>query len=209
MRSALGVGHRMDLVDDHPADAREDPSGRARQEQEEGLRGRDQDVRRMAFDLPAVAGGRVAGADRDRDAGNSLPSLRGRVGWGRHPLRLQPDAAQRRLQVALDIDRERLQRRYVKHAAPLGLGGNRLRRQLVDAPQECCQRLATSRGGRHQRVLTGRDGPPAPFLNLGRRREGAREPGSRCRRKQVQNRGHGHQFMPRDLPIQSSGARCS
>src|SRR6266571_7193434 len=121
MRPALGVGHRMNLVDDYPADAGKDLAGRTRQEQEERLRGRDQDVGRMAPDLPAVAGRCVARADRDAD---------GRLREA-DPLRLQPDAPQRRLKVALDIDRERLQWRDVEYAAALGLSGNRFRRELV------------------------------------------------------------------------------
>src|SRR6266571_5382193 len=155
----------MNLVDDYPADAGKDLAGRARQEQEERLRGCDQDVRWMAPDLPAVAGWRVARADRDAD---------GRLREA-DPLRLQPDAAQRCLQVALDIDRERLQRRDVENAAPLGLGGHRLRCQPVDAPEEGGERLATAGGRRHQGVLAGGDGPPAALLDIGRSREGAQE----------------------------------
>src|SRR5438876_6905579 len=145
----------MNLVDDYPADAGKDLAGRTRQEQEERLRGRDQDVGRMAPDLPAVAGRRVARADRDADR-----RLR-----EADTLRLQPNAAQWGLEVTLDIDRKRLQRRDVEHAAPLGLCGHRLSRQPVDAPEEGGERLATAGGRRHQGVLAGGDGSPAPFLN--------------------------------------------
>src|SRR2546425_13259145 len=101
----------MNLVDDHPADAGKDLAGRTRQEQEERLRGRDQDVGRMAPDLPAVAGRRVARADRDADR-----RLR-----EADTLRLQPNAAQWGLEVTRGIDRKRLRPPGVERPAPLVL----------------------------------------------------------------------------------------
>src|ERR1700694_541286 len=127
----------------------------------------------MAFDLPAVARRRIASADRDRD----------RRLLEAHPLGLHRDASERSLEVALDVDRERLQRGHIEDATALRFCRNRLRRQPVDAPEEGGERLATSGGRRHQGVLARGDRPPAAVLDLGWGREGAREPGSRRRAK--------------------------
>jgi len=65
--AALGGGHRMNLVDDHPAHRPEHLARRAGEHQEERLRCGDQDVRRVPLDLPALVLRRVAGADGDVD----------------------------------------------------------------------------------------------------------------------------------------------
>src|SRR5437764_961129 len=51
VRASLCVGHRVNLVDDHPANGGQDLARRTREEQEERLRRGDQDVRGMPFDL--------------------------------------------------------------------------------------------------------------------------------------------------------------
>ena len=65
--AALGAGERVDLVDDDRLDTDKGLAGRAREQQEERLRRRDEDVARRACEGPALIGRGVAGADADRD----------------------------------------------------------------------------------------------------------------------------------------------
>ena len=63
VRAALGAGDRVHLVDDHRVDPAQRLSRARREEQEERLGGRDQDVRRLAQHRRALLLARVAGAD--------------------------------------------------------------------------------------------------------------------------------------------------
>ena len=72
------------------------------------------------------------------------------------PLCAQPleDARERQLEVALDVVRERLERRDVDHLRAFGklaAGGDALAHQVVDHRQERGQRLAGAGRGRDQR----------------------------------------------------------
>ena len=83
------------------------------------------------------------------------------------------DARERRAEVALDVDRQGLER--ARGRAPgSGRSGGRLRleHQPVDAPQERCQRLAAAGRRQDQGRFAARDGRPA--LPLRRRRRGER-----------------------------------
>ena len=93
----LGGRHRVDLVDDDGLDARERLPGPAGEHEVEGLGRGDQQVRRVAQQLAALVGGRVAGADAHR----------GGVHVGAQPLGGQADAGERGPQVLLDVDGER------------------------------------------------------------------------------------------------------
>ena len=93
VRAALGLGDRVDLVDDHPLDVGQDLARPRGQHQVERLGRRDQDVGRLAQHLRALLLRRVAGADRDLD--------------------VAADPLERRLQVALDVVRQRLERGHV------------------------------------------------------------------------------------------------
>ena len=82
--AALRRGHRMDLVHDHRVGGLEHrPPARTGQQDIEGFRGRDQDVRRRAAHAQALGRGGVAGAHPrpDRDVGET-PAARAR---GRSP----------------------------------------------------------------------------------------------------------------------------
>ena len=114
--AALGRRDGMDLVDDQPADRGQDLARGAGQDEEQRLRRGDEDVGRVAFHRPPDFGRCVARPDRNRDVG-WLDALR---------LHLVADADQRRAQVAVDVVRERLQRRHIKDATALSLGGRRL-----------------------------------------------------------------------------------
>ena len=90
----------MQLVeDDAPQAAEQRPRVAVREQQRELLRGRQQDVRRP-LDLPgALVRRRIAGAGLDAD-------------------RAAPISRDRRLEVARDVDRERLQGRDVEGVEP-------------------------------------------------------------------------------------------
>ena len=67
-----------------------------------------EDVRRVALEPGALDCGRVARPDRDGRHVVGSPPRAGAIG----------DAGERRAQVPLDVDRQRLERRDVEHAAP-------------------------------------------------------------------------------------------
>src|SRR6266566_2049187 len=148
----------MDLVDDEPPHRRKDLSRCAGEDEVQRLWSGDEDVGRVALHRAAHLGRGVAGADGRRDV-------------RRHPaatLDLVADAHQRRAQVAVDVVGESLQRRYIKDATALRLGGHGFRRQAVDAPQEGSQGLPAPGGCGHQDVAARGHLAPASFLDLTR-----------------------------------------
>ena len=114
--AALGRGHRVDLVDDEPADGRQDLARSAGQEEKQGLGRGDEDVGGVTLHRAPHVGGRVAGPDRNGDVGRLDPQA----------LHLVVDAHQRRAQIPVDVMGECFQRRHIEDAAPLGLGRHRL-----------------------------------------------------------------------------------
>ena len=107
-----------------------------------------------------------------------------------------PDAGQRRAQVALDVDGERLERADVEHAAAVpGLLRDGRRGQPVERPQERRQRLAAAGRRDDEGVAAGGDGVPGALLGGRRRLEGAREPGPR-RGGEAVERGHRSILVP-------------
>ena len=126
--AALGPGDRMDLVDDDGLDVLEELSGLRGEQQEQGLRGRNEDVRRGSRHALPFGGGGVGGADRGRDWAGVLAQS------ACHLL----DAGQRGAQVAFDIGGQGAQRRYVQHSA----ASRRLGDEVVKGPEEGGQRLA-------------------------------------------------------------------
>ncbi len=124
--AALRFGQRVDLVDDHPLQAAEHPSGiLVGQKQREALGRRQQDMRRVRALPPLLRRGRVAGAvlDPDREA---------HLGDGR-------------AEVAPDVGGQRLQGRDVEGVQP----GSRRRPEFDQRRQEPRERLAAA-GGRDQ-----------------------------------------------------------
>ena len=67
VRAALGVGHRVHLVDDHRLDPAQRLARGAGEQQEQRLRRRDEDVGGPPGERPPLVGGGVAGADADPD----------------------------------------------------------------------------------------------------------------------------------------------
>jgi hypothetical protein len=166
--TALRPGDCVDLVDDDRLDAAQRLTSLGGQHQEQRLRGRDQDVGRRRGDAAALVGRCVTGADADGDV---------RLG-GAEPGRGVPDPRQRGAEVALDVDRESLERRHVEHpAAALPVLGRCRGGQPVERPQKGAQRLAGPGGSDHQRVAAGRDRGPGADLRRRGRGEGGLEPG--------------------------------
>ena len=174
---ALVADQRVDLVDDDLLAAGEDrPPARRGQQQVQRLRRRDQQVGRVADDAGAVGRRRVAGAQRRADRRHRDPELRRRL----------LDPPQRRLQVAIDVRPERLERRDVDDLHPLA--GRPPPHQRVDAGQKRRQRLARARRRHDEGVVTAGDRRPAPALRLRRRREATREPALDRRAEAVRGR---------------------
>jgi hypothetical protein len=142
------LGDGVDLVDDHRLDPGEDLTGLRAQDQVERLRGRDQDVGRIAAHGLALALRRIAGTEAGADP-------------------FCADSLQRRAQVALDVIGERLERGDVDDPDP-GAQPLRLAGEPIDPPQERGQGLARAGRGADQRICAGRDRRPP--LRLGRRR---------------------------------------
>ena len=106
VRAPLRTGDGVNLIENHRLDAREHLAGLRGEEQIERLGSRDQDVRGMASHPRALRRRRVAAADHNfRDVTGNAETL----GGGR-------DAGDRRAQVALDVEREGLQRRDIERA---------------------------------------------------------------------------------------------
>ncbi len=167
--AALGAGHGVHLVDDHRLHPAQRLPGLGGEHQEQRLGRGDQDVRGRGAQPAPVGGAGVARAQADGDVGR------------RHaePVRGVPDAGQRRAQVALHVDGERLERGDVEHPAAVQLLlGRRGGGQPVDRPQERRERLARAGGGDHQRVAARRDRLPGADLGRGRGGERGLEPGA-------------------------------
>ena len=147
MRAALGAGDGVDLVDDHGLDPAQRLARLRGQHQEERLRRRDQDVRRLLDQLPPLLLRRVARADADAEVGL--------------------DPGERPAQVPLDVVVERLQRRDVEQAEARPGGAI----ERVDPVQERGERLAGAGRRLDEHVLADRDRGPArpPAPGSGRR----------------------------------------
>ena len=162
VRAALGARDGVHLVDDHRLDPAQRLARLRGEQQEERLRGRDQDVGRLAHHRGALLLRRVAGADADAQ--------------------LRAQAGQRPAQVALDVVVERLQRRDVEQPQALA----RSRVEPVDPVEEGRERLARAGRCLDQRVSAARDRRPAELLRRRRPFEGLLEPGARLGREDVE-----------------------
>ena len=189
--AALGRRDGVHLVDDHRVDVLERLAGLAGEHQIQRLRRRDQDVGRSRDELAPVARGRVTRADADGDLGDRDAQATGRLA----------DAHERRAQVALDIDAERLERRDVedpsggwrsiRRSSPLAAGGGRRRVLLVedpvDGPEERRKGLAGSGGSDDEGVLAARDRLPGTDLRVGGAGKRAAEPVLRGRAEPLEH----------------------
>ena len=163
MRTALGGGHGVDLVDDHGLDAGERLARRRREHQVQRLGRGDQQVGRATDQLLPVVGRRVARAHPDVGGDERFAQPFGR----------QFDPFERRPQVLLDVERQGPQRRDVEHPRAMGATlGPRRGGEPVDRGEERRERLARTRRRTDQRVFAADDAWPP--LDLRRRRLGER-----------------------------------
>ena len=179
MRAALVRRDGVDLVDDDGARGLEHRAARLGAEQDvERLRRRDDDVRRAATRSIPLARRRVAGAHPAADLDVGQPLLAQRLA----------DAGQRRLEVALDVVRQRLERRDVDD---LGLvlepALEPLPHERVDRGEERGQRLAGAGRRGDQHVPPGLDRRPS----LGLRRRGGSEAAGKPRGDRGMKQGGG------------------
>ena len=161
VRAALVARDGVDLVDDHRVDrAQRGAPARARHQQVQRLRCRDDEARRLAHHARPLGARRVAGADTDVDRRRVEPELD----------RDRRDLAERPLQVLGDVDRERLQRRHVHDArdAVDRLAGFVREVEPVDALEERGERLARTGRRRDQHVFARGDARPPVALRRGR-----------------------------------------
>ena len=168
--AALVVRHGVDLVHDHRADVlQHPPPPLAGEQDEQRLRGGDQDVRRP-LDHRRPHGRRgIPRAHLGADLDVRQP----------HRRQLAADPRQRLLQVLLDVVRQRLEWRDVDHRRLVrqSVSDQGPAHQIVDRREERRQRLARAGRGGDQRMAAGLDLRPGARLRLGRRAEALREPG--------------------------------
>ena len=182
----------MDFINDDSMHAAQDfPTAFGGDHQVERFGGRDQQLRRALQHRCPLTRGRVATAHADANVRRGASHLFGDLG----------DLGEGLVEVLLDVDTKRLQRRYVDDLRSLGRLFSqsklfRLAIQAIDTDHERRKRLARPGRRRDQRVYIVRDrGPP---LDLGFRRSFrklALEPGSDCRMKGFEDRvgcGHRH-----------------
>ncbi len=185
----------MDLVDDDGVDRAQDLARLRRQQQEQRLRGGDQDVRGIADLAGAFRRGRIPRPDRDGHLRRFLPQSR----------RDAVDARQRCPKIVLHVDGEGLERGNVEdpHSARglsavpgigTGIAGIAAGiaayvvtglitapvpalHQGTDCPQERSQRLSGAGRRHHEGVLPLGNGLPRLHLHIRRLGEDVAEPG--------------------------------
>ena len=168
MRAALVRRERVDLVDDdRPRRPEHLAAGLAGEQDVERLGRGDDDVRRALAHARALGLWRVAGAHQRTDVD---------VGQGER-LELGADAGDRRLQVALDVVRQRLERRDVHDVRLIRQTPFRtLAHQRVDRGEKRGQRLPRAGRRGDERMAAGGDRRPRRDLRRGGRGERRAEP---------------------------------
>ena len=122
--------------------------------------------------VPALAGFGLGQANQHRHGPGHMGAVAATFGDAGNP-------GQRRAQVALDVDGQRLERGDVEDPAPGALvpGGAGVGDDAVDRPEEGGEGLARPGGGHHQGVLVAADRVPRPQLGGGGFGKGRLEPG--------------------------------
>ena len=170
VRTTLGTGHGVNLVHDHGTQRAEHrAASHAGQQDVQRFRRRDQDVRRLAQHPRARRGGGVARPNGHADVRKFLSRCREALG----------QRLEWRLEVALHVVVQRLERRYVEQVHRV-----RERRvesigdELVQLPEKSRQRLAGAGRREDERVRAIRDGRPSLSLRRRRLTEGFGKPGA-------------------------------
>ena len=202
--AALGRHQGVDLVDDDRLDRAQRLAGVRRQQQIERFRRGDQDVGRLALEARPLGGGRVAGADGDRRRDEPIAARRGDL----------RDAGQRRAEVALDVDRQRLERRDVEHAAargprrrPANIRRSRHHRNAVSVlPLPVGARISVE----SPRAIAGQPSVAAGSVPRTRRRTTRARPDETARADQNSaERPHGHLIMMVSYQLSATSCQLS
>src|SRR5262245_6672867 len=178
VRSALVAGQGMNFIDDYRLDAAQPLAAFARcQQQIKRLGRRDENVRRVFEHRLPLSLRRVACADGRADRQLAQPC------FGRQ----RRDFSQRRLQIALNIVAQRLERRDINNFRPLRqLAVEPASKEPIDADQKGSQRLAGTSRSRDQRVFASRYLRPAADLRLSRLAKAVREPLTNKRMEEIE-----------------------
>ncbi len=198
MGAALVRRDGVDLVDDHrPGGLQHRAPGLRAEQDVERFRRRHQDVRRPAAHPVAFGGGRVACPDPGPDLDIGEPALS----------ELIADAGERGFEVAMDVVRQRLQRRHVDDLRRVGEWAfESLSHEIVDRRHERRERLARSRRRGDEGVAAGLDRRPRFGLRGGRRGESLGEP---VRDRRVEQRSYGRRRSRRGLkPARGRSRGC-
>src|SRR4051812_41696693 len=166
MGAALAGRERMDFIDDHRFDGPQRLSRVRRQHEVDRFRSGYEDVARPAQESRPFRAGRVAGAGGDHRLVKGGPLLSGHL---RH-------SDQRRAQIPLDVDGQRLDGRDVEDAAPCRRGRGRMEHQPIDGPEERREGFACPGRGEDQGGVAARDRRPAELLRLRRLGKNCLEP---------------------------------
>ena len=170
MRAAFVRRQCVNLVDDDGAGAGQHlPPALAGEQDVQRLGRRDDDVRETPAHLLALALRRVSRAHRAADS-----RLRQAQAF-----QLGTDPFERQFEIALDVVRQRLQRRNVDDARLVGkhaAARNRLAHQRIDRREKRRQRLARAGGRSDEHVPSRLDGRPGVNLRRCGRGKGGLEP---------------------------------
>ena len=180
--AAFGAGNGVDLVDDHGPDVGQHLPGPAGQQQEQRLRGGDQDVGAVPGEGPPVARRGIAGADRDRDL-RQRQSARAATA----PIPVSGDRRLRSTSTASAFSGDRYN--TVHRAAGATWLAGRSGDQVVDRGQERGECLARPGGRDDQGVVAAADRVPGAGLRSGRFGERGGEPVPDQRVEPVQRSG--------------------
>ena len=187
MAATLAWQQGMDFVDDHRAHAAQHRAARLGAQQHVKRFGRGhQDVRWPLAQGRTLGLRGIAGAHRGADV-DIGQCLRGQF---------LADAGQRRVEVQMDVVRQRLQWRHVQHQGGVRQSVRQpFTDQRVDRGKERGERLAgTGRRG-DEGVVARRDRRPSLLLGLGGRGKAAREPVGDGRVEAVEHRGSGRSHV--------------
>ena len=191
----------MNFVHDDRFDGTQSLAGIGSQQEVKRFRRGDENIRGMA---------QKSGALRRRSVPRSNRNLRF-VKCGAQAPRGLRDAHQRRAQIALHVNGQCLDRRYIEDAAALLFSRNRSEHQPVDAPQKSGQRFAGAGGSKDQSGFTARDGRPTLQLRLRRSSKNRFKPLSDSRMEQagVQRSGGSGRISGYRIRHEASFIRCT
>ena len=168
VRAALVVRDRVDFVHDDRFDGPQDFAASCSSQQNvQGFRRSDQNVRRMPQHGAAFVRERVSGAHGRANFRHQHTALAGEF----------EDFAEWNFQVFLNVVAQRLERRHVENFRAVKQSSDkRFAHQAINTDQKGCQRLARTGRCRNQRGFAGEDMRPTLELRLSGRAKTADKP---------------------------------